>query len=185
MKSLLFGLFVSLMTTACQDIKANVIDNTESPIEHFLPYKVEWKTDEKIENIRIRSSLVLNKQKVEKIEKIYFNSRNIFFNDFEDTTCNPNSLGRLEIKIISAEMLRDRRYFRLATSRNFGRYFSISNTIYIIHGVFSHPEYLAHELAHYFYDECGIKFKNIDAEHVRVYKFQDLYKERNRHGRSR
>jgi hypothetical protein len=152
-------------------------------VEHSLPLPVSWKTDKIVGKIKVKSTIKMKNWKTKRVEKIYYNAKSMFFNNFENISCDPNKLGQLEIRIISADMLRDKRYFHLATPRNFGRYFPSSNTIYIIYDVFNHPEYLAHELAHYFYDECGVKFKNISAEHVRVYKFQDFYKERNRYGR--
>jgi hypothetical protein len=144
---------------------------------HYLSPKVEWRTDKVIgTDITLKSTLQLKDWRVKKIKQIYQNAEYLFFNEFENTVCD--ELGSLDIRIISAAMLRDKEYFYLATPTNFGRYFTISNTVYVIHEVFSRPDYLAHELAHYFYDECGIEFKNDDAEHVKVYKFQDLYKKR-------
>lgn len=172
MKNIILVMFICLMPSVVQT-------------SHVLPYKIEWKIDKTLDTvnggIKLKSSLPLKNWKIEKIRQIYFSAEYLFFHEFENIECL--DLGPLEIRIVSANILRDKKYFEYAEPRNFGRYFESSNTIYIINEVFEHPEYLAHELAHYFYDECGIKFINDDAEHVKVYRFQDLYEEKNIHRR--
>jgi hypothetical protein len=148
---------------------------------HTLPQKVEWKTNKILENeIILKSTSQLKEWQVKKIYQTYQNIEYLFFNIFENISCN--KLDNLEIRIVSSDVLRDRRYFANASPRNFGRYFATSNTIYVIYEVFDCPDYLAHELAHYFYDECNIKFKDDIAEHIKVYGFQDFYREKI-HGR--
>jgi len=165
MKSIILAVLVCVMPSITQT-------------SHVLPYKVKWRTSEVVGNITIKSTLPLKNWKIKNITNIYDSSKNVFFNSFENLTCDYDKLGPLEIRVISADMLRDRRYFAMAMPYNFGRYFKLSNTLYIIHDMFNHPEYLAHELAHYFYDECKVDFKGDIKEHTKVYQFQDFYKKR-------
>jgi hypothetical protein len=64
----------------------------------------------------------------------------------------------------------------------FGRYFSITNNLYII--PINLKKYywrsnFAHELLHYFFDECNITFDNINIEHKYIDNFlidnQDIF----------
>lgn len=145
---------------------------------HILPYKLSWKTTTKLENLTIKSTFVLNKWRLEKIKKTFNRSKDIFFNKFEKLDCNTNQLNDLEVRLIDSKILRNKDYFYAAGPNDFGRYFSGFHTLYITDDMFDNPEYLAHELAHYFYDKCGVKFKNDIEEHIKVYRFQDFYLER-------
>lgn len=184
MKNILFVLLI--IVAGCQERPGQLqrVKVEIEPIEivekeyKTLVSTIRWETDTNIDGINVKSTLPLKRKKIRRIRYMYNKSKRLFFNKFENKLkCNPNNLGPLEIRIISADMLRDKRYFPLAGPRNFGRYFT-PKTIYIIHEVYSHPEYLAHELAHYFYDRCGIGL-DADTEQNRAYRFQDLYRERN------
>jgi hypothetical protein len=137
------------------------------------PY-IGWVDYIRVNNIFIKSTLPLKKQEVKSIELIYKNSKYLFFNEFENIKCNESNLGRLDIGLISPNILRNKKYFLNALETNFGRYFAKTNELYIIHDFVNNPEYLAHELGHYYYDECNVDQPN----HNKVYKFQYLYKRR-------
>lgn len=144
-----------------------------APFNHELP--VDWLTDISIaENITLKSELLLNKRKIRRVKRIIRNTEYIFFKRFE-TGLICDDMGPLKIRIVSKETLRNTDYFASAKPTNFGRYFVSSNTLYIASDVFRHPEWLAHELAHYYYDECDVHFDSIDEEHQFVYAFQDMF----------
>ena len=188
MKHLLLSLISILMLFTCTshadnlpstniyDIaKSNIID-TPKYKKHILPYSIQWVTNRKRGNITIKSDSLLHNKKIQQIESIVGGAKDLFFNEFRGVPeCNKDNLGRLEIRIINKKTLRNKDYFFKAQSTNFGRYFPQYNTLYVIPETLYHPEYLAHELAHYFYDECGITFSSEVEEHRRVYKFEDFY----------
>jgi len=142
---------------------------------HILPFPVEWKTATYVSNhIRLKSTLKLERPQVKKIKNILGHINYLFFNEFEpDLRCA--DMGQMEIRIIRLSTLTNKKYFVAARATNFGRYFSITNTLYIVPDMLKNPEWLAHEMAHYYYDECRVKFKDARNEHLKVYKFQDLY----------
>ena len=149
---------------------------------HTLLIDIPWESNVKIQNMTIKSMFFLRSQKIRQISLIYSYSKHMFFNEFE-SMCDERNFADLEIRIIRPDILRNTDYFPTANRLDFGRYFSSSNILYIIPDMFNKPEYLAHELAHYFYDECKIKFLNDKEEHKKVNKFERLYKERNNHKR--
>jgi len=109
--------------------------------------------------------------------KIYWDIEDKFLNDFEPNLHCPNKKP-LEIRIIGENVLRSKKVFVEAGPHDFGRYFANVNRLYILPKFFDRPEYLAHELAHYYYDECKIKLDNLEKEHIKVYRFQHFYKNR-------
>lgn len=96
---------------------------------------------------------------------------------FENSKCIPTNT--LNMFVISEKEINDIRYFVQARPGHiiFGRYYKPNNELYITPEFFKVPKYFAHELAHYFYDECGFIFKNNVAEEKRTYEFQNFYGE--------
>ena len=157
-------------------VKPNSISYISKDIKHILPFEIQWLTYKKKDMLTIRSDSALKSKEIEKIRRIINRTEELFFTEFDGAPeCNRDSLGPLEIRIINKETLRNKDYFFKAEERNFGRYFAEYNTLYIIPEIFYHHEYLAHELAHYYHDECEVAFNNKRAEHRRVYKFQYFY----------
>ena len=147
------------------------------------PREIQWKTNISVPNVTIKSTFHLKKREIRKIQIIFDKAKYIFFNKFEKLSCDTNRLNDLEIRVISPNILRHKGYFYAAGPNDFGRYFSNPYTIYIIDDMFYNPEYLAHELGHYFYDKCGVKFANDKIEHVKVYQFQDFFRKASRRSR--
>lgn len=140
-------------------------------------HSIDWKTDTKIfdSDVLIKSDRVLGRNKIIKIKRMMRKIEYTFLHQFEPgLECI--ELDKLEIRIIDKKILRSKKYFSAARPSNFGRYFPTSNTLYIIHEFFDNPEWLAHEMAHYYYDECDVHFSSIDEEHKKVYAFQDIFK---------
>lgn len=139
------------------------------------PPEFPWADKEIDGHIEIQSIYDINNKKLHNIQLIYSKSAILFFNKFEKeiSECKP---GQLNIKIVSPSILNDRKKFNDYTSQRevFGRYYWKYNILYITEEAFEHPEYLAHELAHYFYDECGI-YRGTEEEEKNAYKFQGLY----------
>lgn len=106
----------------------------------------------------------------------YKKAHDLFFGSFENINPELCYFERLNVRIVSPRIINNKRLFRDAISNSevFGRYFWRKNLLYITSEVFSNPEYLAHELAHYFYDECGLWRGRLEEER-RAYRFQELF----------
>lgn len=139
------------------------------------PPKFEWSDTFEQRHIEIQSIYKLNESKTTNVINTYEKASHLFFNEFEKDapTC---MLSDLNIKIVSPSILNDRKRFNDYISQRevFGRYYWKYNALYITEEAFEHPEYLAHELAHYFYDECGM-YRGTEEEEQNAYKFQGLY----------
>lgn len=147
-------------------------------VQGDVPLNLEWKTKAQVsKSTTLKSTRSLSRAKVLRIKRIVRNTHYLFFNVFERDLRGKCGFKPLNILLIEQEVLTSPKYFQFAKPTNFGRYFSYGNMLYIEYGVFKNPEWLAHEMAHYYYDVCGIMFKNINAEHEKVYDFQHLYEE--------
>ena len=127
-------------------------------------------------SIIMKSTLNIGRKKMRKTASLY-KDINKQFNSFENKNCQPR--GTLNIFIINEKDINNSRYFEKGSSGPdkiiFGRYFKTNNSLYITPEFFRVPEYFAHELAHYFYDECGFAFGSDMAEEKQAYKFQNFY----------
>lgn len=145
-----------------------------------MPDSIHWVTDEHRSNpeinIIIKSTFKVSRKKIGKTINIYVNTRKQF-NLFEGYNCKPSEI--LNVFIISEKAINNFKYFEKGSSGPnkiiFGRYFKEDNYLYITPEFFRVPEFFAHELAHYFYDECGFTFENDMAEEKRTYEFQNFY----------
>jgi len=147
-----------------------------SPNYKELP--ITWKSKFTVSHdTHIISDIKINSKKRVRLEKIIGDITHHFFSDYE-TSLPCSDRNDLQIVIIDRNILTDNRYFIAAKPTNFGRYFYSTNTIYIVHELFRHPEWLAHEMAHYFFKECGVLFDSAEEEHEYVYDYQNLFKNR-------
>lgn len=143
------------------------IRSDDKAIDHL-----EWKQINTINYITIKSQFTNTNPR--KIFKIYKRSKKLFMR-YERQKLKCPSNDTLTINVVSANILRNTMYFADAQPTNFGRYFRDTKTIYILDTVEQYPDWLAHELAHYFYDVCGVEFRSLQDEHSKVYDFQDIY----------
>lgn len=124
--------------------------------------------------IIVRSNLKLNKKDRSDASEEFHLIEGYFY-EFEDiTTCK--SEGPLKITIIGSRALNSRVKNITPSEGNvlFGIYFRGIHSMFIVRSsVWRYHEDFAHELAHYFYDICGIHFRNEDLEHSRIKKFQE------------
>jgi len=85
-----------------------------------------------------------------------------------------HSDAKLNIFIVDEKDINNPRIFSKKGSAGkviYGRYFRETNELYITPEFLEKPEFLAHEMAHYFYDEC-----RDEVEENRAYEFQDFYR---------
>ena len=131
-----------------------------------------------VDDIILKSDKHITATQKTKINNIYKKAYKIFFDDFEeDLYCHPKGP---RINIVSLNIIRSPKYFEGAGPRDIGKYMPRSKEIFISYAFFIEPHYLAHELAHYWYDVCDVRFENIKIEHDFVNKFQEIYKNERR-----
>lgn len=140
-------------------------------------------------NISVKSVPQLSKYDLQMMRKTYKLTEKLFFEHWyvKPKQCN---LGKLKIKVVRNHFdLSNRTYFPdeaqyasvpgEGTSVIFGRYFRLANTLYVVQ-----PDDIkywwrrdfAHEVLHYLFDECGIKFRNDNVEHKKVKEFLTEHK---------
>jgi len=90
------------------------------------------------------------------------------FRNYIKASC---SFKPLEIRIISVPIMNSTRYFAWVEPVMFGRYFRETAHIYLTLEALKNRKYFAHEMGHYMYDTCGIKFASDELEHVDLEKF--------------
>jgi hypothetical protein len=142
--------------------------------------KPKWKTSFKINrHTNVVSKYRLNKFDIRLMKLVYNQFRRKFYTYMHvDKSLCKNS--KLDIRVVSEKDLDNRFYFSgestFARKGNiiFGRYFPRSKVLYIV------PPYeedyfwranMVHELLHHFYSDCGIKFENVNIEHIHIDKF--------------
>lgn len=149
-----------------------------------------WKTEFTINtHVNIKSVNLLGAKHVSLIYKTYELTENKFLK-FWRLKHNECKFGPLEVRIVkNHQELDNRTYFPgedeyadlpgEGTEIIYGRYFRLTNRLYMV------PPYVskyywrknfAHELVHYFFDECGIKFVNDTEEHKEINRFILRYK---------
>jgi len=145
----------------------------------------DWNTDTTINKVvKVKSQISLTKKQIELIRKTYRNAESKFF-EYWKIDRRECSSDVVEVRIITEYELDNRTYFpgeddyTDASGTVIGRYFRHSNVLYIV------PPYpakyywrkdFAHELAHYFYDDCGIKFLSDYNEHIAIREFLNKHK---------
>jgi len=106
-----------------------------------------------------------------------FNRAEREFFKFQRISGTQCGFGYLEVRIIREQDLDNRKYFAGEEAFSyddnivFGRYFKQTNILYVVPpylGLYYWRKNFAHELMHYFYDDCGITFLNIDIEHKAI-----------------
>ncbi len=143
----------------------------------------KWKINEYINEevlIRVDPGIKFrNPQEKIRFVKKTFNQvkRNFFkFHKIDDSHCES---GHLEVRVISKQNLNNKIYFageyftgEKVFPQVIGRYFEKTNILYIVQlNEYYWEEYFAHELAHYFYDDCT----NINKEHKLIDQFLKIY----------
>jgi len=153
----------------------------------FYEYNVgsEWKVNEYINKhvlIKVAPKIKF-KNTLEKMQLINqtFNYVEREFFKFQRISSMQCEFGNLEVRIISEHDLSNNEYFPseyfVSKDGDFiiiGRYFEKTNILYVVPpylGLYYWRKNFAHELMHYFYDDCGITFLNIDIEHKVIDQF--------------
>lgn len=123
----------------------------------------------------------LPKSKIRLYRITYRNVKREFFKytGIRNKSCSYN----LNIRIVAVEELSDRVYFPYesdyteGTLQVKGRYFRNSNTMYMIpyEYYWNWKAKFAHELAHHFFDACGVRFVNNDVEHEAIHPFEEKF----------
>lgn len=135
-----------------------------------------WETITYIGNIEVMSQVPLDDDRIQQLQITLDKIDYMFHNRFElDALDICEYSAPVKLRIVPTSIIQDDNYFMFAGPTNFGRYFPSVNTIFLSIEVFEHPEWLAHEMAHYYYDECRALCAH-DREEMVVYRFQDAYK---------
>jgi len=150
----------------------------------------KWKTEFNIDtHVRVKSTNKLNQHQTKLVKKTYEIAERKFLK-FWNLRHNECRFQPLEIKIVKHHNELDNRiYFPMertyadkpgeGTEIIYGRYFAFHNALYIVPPYTSKyywKKNFVHELTHYFFDECGIRFNNIEEEHIAVERFVREYK---------
>lgn len=150
----------------------------------YTPGKT-WETIFKIgSEARITSAKKLTKTQIRIVRQTFNNTKTRFFKYYSvsEEMCRLDPVNIIIVK--NYHELDDRRKFPQESVYSdkpgegnkivFGRYFTITNNLYIV-PVNLEKYYwrrnLAHELTHYFFDECDVEFNDIDEEHEYMYDF--------------
>ena len=136
---------------------------------------MNWKYQENIKIGTIRSSLgKLTKSEKHTIISKYNSIKESFFKFEDRMLCIVPPT--LDLRIVSDIDINSDKYFDVLSKPGytfFGRYFRDEDVIYITkEAALYHTALFAHELTHYFYDMCGVKFFSDDLEHDRIRMFQ-------------
>ena len=120
--------------------------------------------------------LLLFKQTLQNVERSFFE-----YYDMDRSRCKNE---QVRIDVITEYELSNRMYFPGEddyTDKDgvvLGRYFRHSNSLYIV-PPFTKQYYwrrnIAHEMLHYFYDDCMVKFGDNDKEHAEIDRFLNTY----------
>lgn len=132
----------------------------------------KWQTEYKVTHITIKS---IYSDSHPGINKIYKHTKKLFHEFEKNIHCTERPL---EIRVVSAKIMNNKDVFKdfRKGGEIFGRYFWRSNLLYITPEYKKKPDYLAHELVHYFYDECAL-FRGTDLEEQHAYGIQLLFEE--------
>lgn len=142
--------------------------------------------------ITLKSTVPLSQAQINLMKSTFDSAEEKFFEYF-DVSRDICQYGPLEIRVMSNyEILNDKKYFpnldpeSYAKSNEviFGRYYRDENILYIIapHSyIYDWKNNFAHELVHYFLDDCGRvihgeKLLNNKTEHEYVEKFLSTYR---------
>lgn len=145
-------------------------------------YKSSFKTNFKVDKeVFVSSKFLISDTKL--IRSTYYEAKKSFF-EFWGFSRDQCDLDNLYVYIVAEKDLINPRYFpgeKLAPSGFiiYGRYFREKNKLYIVPpdlSIYYWRKYFAHELAHYFFDDCGIKFPNNYVEHKFLDKFIKYFK---------
>lgn len=152
-------------------------------------FKNDWHTEVQLtSNIEVKSKFAISEAELKKIHIAFINTKNKF-ESFMNMNLQKCEMEKVKIRIIGLDDLSNQKYF--PNEREYsdppdskglgmfvlGRYFKYNNHLYLA------PEHnhvfwrvnVAHELAHYFFDECNVHFASSDEEHNIIYKFEKLF----------
>lgn len=153
--------------------------------DNYDKSNIEWKTEFTIDtHVNVKSANLLGAKHIRLIHETYELAETKFlkFWRLEHNECR---FKPLEVRIVKSDKELDNKlYFpdedEYADKPGegleiiFGRYYTISNTLYIV------PPYISkyywrknfvHETLHYFFSECGIQFSSDDEEHKTIESF--------------
>jgi hypothetical protein len=132
---------------------------------HHLLKDINWQTQQIGQNLTIRSYNALSPHKIRAIQEATQTIERKF-EQYYGVRC---SLRLVEVRIIRSSWLNSSEYFDNIDPKYivFGRYFGLSEVIYLT------PELSAldHELVHYMFHECNMSFDTDDQEHQKLDEF--------------
>ena len=164
------------------------ISSTAYTADFFPRTETAWGDTAKVNNIIEIKSVYRIDNKDLKIIKRVFNITSNAFRQYYKVNINECDLEPLNMFILkSYKELDNKDYFPGEdeyTNPNsqvvmFGRFFRSTNNLYVMPvntRDFYWERSFAHELLHYFYDECGMKFFNDINEHAEIDRFLKSYK---------
>jgi len=151
---------------------------------------IKWGTTFDIgAGVHVKSAYVLNKRQKQIVRETYTLTEQKFFKywDINREECRMNHLTVIVVK--SHHELDDREKFPEETAYAdkpgegnniiFGRYYTYLDKLFIV-PVFTKTYFwranFSHEVVHYLFDECGIKFKNLNEEHLIISDFLEVHR---------
>ncbi len=136
--------------------------------------QIEWPLTVKVSRDLVIRSYFSNFSKKDVIGVARNYARSILnFYAFYGIECD---LKPLEIRIISEGKMNDPKHFAYIDPVIYGRYFRENEHIYLTLEATKNKKYFAHEMAHYLYDVCNMKFSSSKEEHKEIDKFLKDFK---------
>lgn len=145
---------------------------TANAADHFPKGSVEWKTSTRVNRvIRLKSRWPLDNDQVRLFRSVYRDTKRLFHNHYDGFIRKCDALS-VDVMVISRTDLSNKEYFpgedkySIPGETVIGRYFRSKNTLYIVYP--DKPIWkrdFAHELLHYFYDDCNAYFPSSTEEH--------------------
>lgn len=136
-----------------------------------LKRPIEWNLTVKITNELTIRSYYVNHDREDIDRVIFFYAKSLDkFPEFRNLTCE---IKPLEIRIITEQQMNSPEFFTYTVddSSIYGRYFKEDQHMYLTTEATHNKRYFAHEMAHYLFDICGVKFNSLKEEHMAVRKF--------------
>jgi hypothetical protein len=129
---------------------------------HQLKTPIEWKQIQHLlPNVELKSYRVLSK-----IELAYLKHEVIKVEEGFRVYNNPDACSDdgFELRVVSHQQMNNSRYFNDLEPEFvvYGRYYRLSNIMYVTPDTFNETEFIRHEVTHYMYDVCGLTLDKND-----------------------
>lgn len=146
--------------------------NSYGPEKHELKNSIEWKQElVLLEGVNLKSYTPLSKRQVMRLRLIFLKTSGEFGLRNGLESCKGE---QLEIRLVGQKQLNSRKYFHYI-DRNFivfGKYYKVSNILYITPESFKDTIIFEHEILHYMFDDCGPELSP-EEEHEKIESYFD------------